>query len=81
MRSKKIALGISFLLCAMIFYDFSFHLSELLNISTLTVNSHTLYPWFLVDYGTLYQPFWTVYWGLAFFLAIILFGIIWKKLI
>ena len=60
----------SLLLLILVGYDFSLHLVEILN----KVNLHPLYPNFPLFGIISYDIFWTVYFGIATFLALTLLG-------
>lgn len=61
-----------YVLIALIGYDFSLHLVELLGIQSL----YPLWPFFPTR--DIYTIFWTAYWGIAFLISLYLL-IKWKK--
>lgn len=71
-----------YLLAAMIFYDFSLHVFDLLHVYKITTIRHPLRAYKIFDYFSkddvlkrkkVYQIFWNIYWGSAFVIFLIYF--------
>jgi hypothetical protein len=71
---------IPYILAVMIIYDFSLHVFDLLLHAKLTTHKHPLGIYLVLNYfagndaqkrKTIYNIFWTTYWGLASTLIIV----------
>ena len=62
---------ILYVLLIMVFYDFSLHLLEFVLGRNRARKIKYYWPRFLIGKRKTYTKFWTIYWGIAFFLILI----------